>query len=288
MSMLDLVKGISQEPSNNFVVFMGKPGSGKTTYAGTLPKPMLYVSIDTDGGGEVLKCYGDDEVKVLNLQSDKPGVPGSKHIQTKVMELLDELSGEHPYKSVVFDAYSSIEESLVKYLEANKGSKLNLQERGIVNSLMLALRDKIVDLARKDVVYAAISHIKYKEDVDNITGETTANIIPKMSQNNGNILLERASAVIYCARKTIVNPDGSRRVAFLTYLGAHPNMDTKLRTKHKLAETGLYMENFTYDKLLDIMNGNTELDTLQKVEVVESVSNPFNESENVENEGGKW
>ena len=50
-------------PYNNLTVIMGKPGSGKTTNVGTYPKPMLYVAIDTDGGGEVLKCYGDNEIK---------------------------------------------------------------------------------------------------------------------------------------------------------------------------------------------------------------------------------
>ena len=87
MSMLELAKGISEEPHNNFIVFMGKPGSGKTTNAGTLPKPMLYISIDTDGGGEVLKGYSDDEVKVISLQSDTPGAPNSEHLQTKIMNI---------------------------------------------------------------------------------------------------------------------------------------------------------------------------------------------------------
>ena len=126
MSMLDLVQGISKEPHNNFTVIMGKPGSGKTTVAGTYPKPMLYVSIDTDGGGEVLKCYSDDEIKTIQLNSDDPTVPGAKHIQTKIMELLNELSQPHPYKTVVLDAYSSIEEGVALFWEKMKGKKLNL------------------------------------------------------------------------------------------------------------------------------------------------------------------
>ena len=44
------------------------------------------------------------------------------------MELLEELSGNHPYKTVVFDAYSSIEEGVVSYLEKVKGKQLNMNE----------------------------------------------------------------------------------------------------------------------------------------------------------------
>lgn len=292
MGMLDMVKGISAEPHNRFTIFMGKPGSGKTTSAGTFPKPILYVAIDTDGGGEVLKGYSDNDVKTLQLTSDDPKSEGAKHIQTKLMDLLDELSKPHPYKTVIFDAYSSIEEGTVNYLEKKKQKKLSLDERGSVGTLMLNLRNKIVDLSRGDVEYIAICHIKDKEDVDNTTGEKNKMIVPKMSYNNGNVLLERASNVMYTARKTIIENDGTRRVAFLTYIGAHPNMDTKLRTEGKKLEGGLYIEDFTYEKLQDIIKGNKKQEDIEKINVVENQTNPFNEENENENEnenkGEEW
>ena len=270
MGMLDLVQGISQEPHNKLTILMGKPGSGKTTVAGTFPKQMLYVAIDTDGGGEVLKGYGDDDIKVIHITSDVPGTNDSKHVQVKLMELIAELKAKkHPYKTVVIDAYSSIEEGVVNYLEKAKGKKLNLEERGGIATLMLNLRNALVELSRGDVEVVCICHIKDKECTDNTTGEKSIMIIPKMSYNNGNVLLERASAVIYCARKTIINEDGSRRVAFLSYVGAHPNMDTKLRTAGKKIESGLYIEDFTYDKLQEIINGEKVVEKMEKLNVVE-------------------
>lgn len=288
MSMLDLVQGISKEPHNNFTVIMGKPGSGKTTVAGTYPKPMLYVSIDTDGGGEVLKCYSDDDIKTLQLKSDDPTVPGAKHIQTKIMELLNELSQSHPYKTVVLDAYSSIEEGVALFWEKMKGKKLNLDERGSLGTLMLNLRNKIVDLSRGDVQYVAICHIKDKKTTDNTTGEESTMIVPKMSYNNGNVLLERASNVMYCSKRTVINEDGTRRVAFLTYVGAHPNMDTKFRTEGKLLETGLYIENATFDKLEELRKNNKSIENIEKLNVVESQENPFSDENENKSEGEDW
>ena len=42
------------------------------------------------------------------------------------MALLDELSQPHPYKTVVLDAYSSVEEDVVRFLEKAKGKQANL------------------------------------------------------------------------------------------------------------------------------------------------------------------
>ena len=286
--MLDLVQGISKEPHNRFTVIMGKPGSGKTTIAGTYPKPLLYVAIDTDGGGEVLKSYSDDEIKTLQLKSDIPGTPGAKHIHTKIMELLEELSGNHPYKTVVFDAYSSIEEGVVSYLEKVKGKQLNMNEWGSIGTLMLNLRNKIVELSRGDVEYVAICHIKDKATTDNTTGEESTMIVPKMTYKNGNILLERASNVMYCSKRTVINEDNTRRVAFLTYIGAHPNMDTKFRTERKDLDCGLYMEGLTYDKLEEIRTNKKQVEKIEKLNVVESQENPFSDDDKTEGDNNEW
>ena len=288
MGMLGLVQGISKEPHNRFTVILGKPGSGKTTLAGTYPKPLLYVSIDTDGGGEVLKCYSDDEVKTLQLKADEIGTPGAKNVYMKLMELLDELKNNTTYKTVIIDAYSSIEEGLVNYLEKVKGKKLSLDERGTVGTMMLRMRDKLVDLSRGDTEYVVISHIKDKETTDNTTGEKSIMLIPKMSYNNGNQLLERASNVMYCSKRTVINEDGTRRVAFLTYIGAHPNIDTKLRTEGKMLETGIYVEGLTYDKIQDIVKNKKELKNIEKLNVVESQENPFSDDNENKSEGEDW
>lgn len=288
MGLLDLVQGISTEPHNRLTVFMGKPGSSKTTDAGTFPKPMLYVTIGADGGGEVLQCYNDNEVKRLALASDVPGTPNARHIQSKLMELLQELKDNTFYKTVVFDAYSSIEEEVVDFLEKCKGKKLNLDERGSIGTLMLNLRNEIVELSRKNTEYVCICHVKPRQYVDNTTGETSEMIIPKMSYNNGNILLERASAVIYTARKPVINEDGTRTVKFLAYVGAHPNMDTKLRTKGKMSTVGMYIEDFTYEKLKALIDGEVSIETAPKLNVVENQNNPFDDGNDENSDKGEW
>lgn len=281
MSLLDTVKGISNEKPNKFSIFMGSPGSGKTTIAGTYPKPMLYVAIGDDGGGIVLQKYSDDEVKVINLKTDSSGTSVKK-----MKELLCELRDKpnHGFKTVVIDAWTSLQEDIEKFVKDKKGANLNFDEWASIGKELLDCRDLAVDVSKnQDCEIVAICHTKDKEESDSVTGETFKKIVLKMTGNNGKILLERANNVVYCCRKNVKNSDGTTEVKFLAYIGAHPNMDTKLRTAKKIFDgVGTYLENCTFEKIEELKNGKVA----EKIEVVESTSaNPFDTDEG---DGNQW
>ena len=143
------------------------------------------------------------------------------------MDLLNELSQPHNFKSVVIDAYSSIEEELVNFISfKKKGASLSFDDRSAILNLMLKMRDKIVSLSKSDVEYVLITHTKTIETTDTVTGQKTLKIVPKGTENNGKLLMERAQNILYCNKKIVL--DGSeQKVEFVTYVGAHPSMDTK-------------------------------------------------------------
>ena len=278
MGLLSQAKGISQIPSNKLDVILGFPGSGKTTLASTYPKPLLYVQIGNDGGGIVLKNWDDSEIKYIVLENDKDG-----NIYVKLTGLLKELREANGagFKTVVLDAYSSIEESMIQSATKTKGKSLSWDERGAITQALITLRDEIVELSKTTpTTYVEISHLKQTDSTDNISGESTTRYIPKMSQNNGNIMLERANNVMYCARKVVEGNDGKPTVKFLTYLGAHPNIDTKFRykTENLKENKGIYIEDCTYDKIQALINSNEPIQGVQVIEPVqksEEGSNPF-------------
>lgn len=267
MGFLDKAKGISHIPANKLDVILGFPGSGKTTLAATYPKPMLYIQIGNDGGGIVMKDWADEDIKYILLENDTEGT-----IYTKLMGLLAELreaKGAN-FKTAVIDAYSSIEETMLLTAARTKGRSLSWDERGAITQAMVTLRDEIVSLSiDTPITFVEISHLKTTDSTDNISGESTTRYIPKMSQGNGNIMLERANNVMYCARKVVINND-KQEVKFLTYIGAHPNIDTKFRYKSELLtkDKGIYIEDCTYDKIQQLKNG--------AVETVKTVKEPIN------------
>lgn len=267
--MLENIKGISEVPKHNFYAAMAKPGGGKTTFAGDFPKPMLFVEIDSAAGVEVLKRYSDDDVKHINITS-KPGVS----ILMQVLQLVKELNTtKHNFKTIVIDPYTTIQEDLRTKLSKDKGGKpLNFDEHAEILGALLTLRDRLDELATKMVVLVNL-HVKQNETTDRLDGELELELIPKLTFNNGKILLEKCDVVVYLTKKLVKTSEDTNEVRFVGYVGAHPYIDTKIRAKDKLAVTGQWVENLTYSKIQKIITGAME----ETPEIVESKSNPFTE-----------
>jgi hypothetical protein len=243
---------------------------------------MLFVQIGDDGGGIVMSEMTDKDVSFILLESDKEGT-----IYVKLMQLLKELKDQPTlYKTVVIDAYSSIEENMISTAVQTKGKTLSWDERGAITQAMVNLRDTIVNLSKvTPMTFVEITHLKSAESTDNISGETTVRYIPKMSQNNGNIMLERANNIMYCTRKVVADENGQPTIKFLTYIGAHPNIDTKYRYKsHLLTEdSGIYIENCTYEKIQNLSNKTIDFKPVKVIEPTKNEdANPFSAQENKE------
>ena len=236
--------------------FFGKPKAGKTLIAGSYPKPLLYVSIGNDGGGRVLYTkYRDDVdkglIRVKNLRNDNP-VGGKIQLTSceKLAKLLAELRKPDAdrFKTMVIDTVGALQDDYKAYLEFCKGGKaLSMPEWGDVGKMVLSLKDNMKRFSEeKDCQIVWISHTREQEVYETSGLNKEIRIVPDLTIATGVKFLKDASNVFYCCRKTIILPNGDRDVKFLTYVGAHPLMDTG--TRDLIIEHGGFVENFTYDK----------------------------------------
>lgn len=239
-------------------LYMGKPKSGKTMIAGTYPKPLLYVSVGADGGGRVLRKYGD-QIKVKNLRNDLP--VGGKIQQTsieKLAVLLAELRkpGADKFKTIVIDTVGALQDDYKAYLEFTKGGRaLSQQEWGDVAKMMLSIKDTMKRFSEEQQVSIVwIFHTSEQEVYETSGLNKEIRIIPDVTIKTGVKYMKDASNIFYCCRKTVVDTSGDKHVKFLTYVGPHPLMDTG--TRDLVLGEGVFVENFTYDKFQQMVDNN--------------------------------
>lgn len=246
--------------THNIDLYIGKPKSGKTLIAGSYPKPMLYVSVGSDGGGKVLLMRFKDDVdkgllKIKNLKND-PVVNGkiAKTSIEKLAELLRDLRKPDAdvFKTLVVDTVGALQEDYKAYLEFTKGKSLSQPEWGDISKMMLSIKDNMKRFSEeKNVIVVWVTHTSEQEVYETSGLDKEIRIIPDLTIKTGVKYLKDASNIFYCCRKTVISPNNTRDVKFLTYVGPHPNMDTG--TRELMLSSGNFVENFNYPKWQQII-----------------------------------
>ena len=256
-------------------LFMGKPKSGKTLIGGSYPKPLLYVSVGNDGGGRVLLTkYREDilngNIRVKNIKNDLP--VGGKIKQTsieKLAEILRDLRQPNAdkFKTIVIDTIGALQDDYKTYMEFSKGGKsLSQQEWGDVAKMVLNIKDIMKRFSEEmGVQFVWLTHTSEQEIYETSGLNKEIRIIPDLTIKTGVKYMKDASNIFYCCRKTVLNSKGEKSVKFLTYVGPHPLMDTG--TRDMLLSVGDFVENFTYDKWLKLIeNGSLDAANVLSIE----------------------
>lgn len=242
-------------------MYMGRPKSGKTLIAGSYPKPMLYVSVGSDGGGRVLVMkYNDDIqkglIKVKNLRNDAL-LPG-KRIKTsieKLAELLRDLRqpDADKFKTIIIDTVGALQDDYKNYLEFSKGGRsLSRPEWGDVSKMMLSIKDNMTRFSEEmNVTFVWVTHTSEQELYETSGLNKELRLVPDLTVKTGMKFMKDASNIFYCCRKTVINTNGEKGVKFLTYAGPHPLIDSG--TRDIMVPAGNFIENFSYDKWLEIV-----------------------------------
>lgn len=237
-------------------LYMGKPKSGKTLIAGSYPKPLLYISVGSDGGGRVLlQKYREDilngNIKVKNLKNDMP--VGGKIAKTSIEKLAGILADlrkpeADQFKTLVIDTIGALQDDYKSYLEFSKGGKqLSQPEWGDVAKMVLNIKDNMKRFSEeKGVQIVWLTHTSEQEIYETSGLNKEIRIIPDLTIKSGVKYMKDASNIFYCCRKTVLNAKGEKEVKFLTYVGPHPLMDTG--TRDIILSKGEFVENFTFDK----------------------------------------
>lgn len=253
-SISDRIVDVLDIDTEFIMTLFGRPGSGKTTTASTMPKPQLIIDAK-DHGTESAKGSTKGkrgEIEVLSiLQFDD------------IFEIYDYIV-ENPdkYKSVIIDHMTALQEiGLGKVKEDEGKDQVSQRMYGIVAGYLKEVISLYKELAAMGIKVCFLAQDRMEggegEGEDQLTPEVGPGLMPSVSR-----ILCAASRVVghtYMQEKVTKTKDMKvrRDIEYRLRLGPNPYYITKV-TKSKDLPCPAYIVDPSYDKVMDIINGDYE------------------------------
>lgn len=259
-SMLKKAKPLKDVDRIITALFYGRSGTGKTTIAGTFPKPMLILDIGERGTDSL----EGDGISTLQVNS-------WDEFEKVYWELK---STDHGYKTVVVDAIHSVQGLAVTEARAiaKKDEKTPTSQRdfGQASGLMNTWIYNYRDLRDIGIHVVFLAHDRLRE-VDNDEDDLAIapEVGPKLMPGVAGTLLGAVNIVgntfimEVITKSKVAGKPSKREVQYCLRIGPNSIYATKIR-KPKNRQIPEYITDPTYDKLISVIRGNTETSTKRR------------------------
>lgn len=242
------VKKLSETKTPLVFLFYGKTGTGKTTLAGTFPKP-LFLDFNEEG-----------TTSVKDVEGEYISIKNYKEFEEFVSEI-DKYEEKLKFQSIIIDTAGKLQD--MDLLELSKGGKILINHYGDSTNELQQMFLKLVDYTqnREKQIYLAFNcHERDNTVADESTGEILnpsvgPQLTPKLAE-----WLQAICTVVGHTRKVEVKDDlgQSKGVFYCLKISADPVFKTKVRIpKDKMTKAGL-IANPTCEKLMAVLDGTYE------------------------------
>lgn len=231
------------------VVIYGKPGTGKTTFASTFPKPAILIDIGENGYLGVKNTQGLEIVKAKEIED----------IETLYWYLKDNRDG---IKTVIIDTVSALQDLALEEQRLAKNSKISKEHYGDFGTMTKKdwgeissrLKSLITDYRDLNMNVVFIAH----ERVFNSEEEDTEGIDPSV----GPRLMPSVSSTMNAAVDIVANTfirekrvEDKSTMQYCLRIGPHSYYITKVR-KPKDYQTENVLVDASYQDLAEIVKGD--------------------------------
>ena len=248
------IKSVAEEDPTLKIMAYGKSGTGKTTFASTFPKPILFLQCDKKGVISIRRRK-DTYFKQVDTWEDFE----------EAFNLLKDDDGNF-YKTVVLDTVTSWQEVVMASVYTGAGM-ITQQTWGKCSSKMKTWLTNLIDLPLNVVILAQdrMAKTEASDDMEMIMPEVGAYTMPSVSK-----ILNAAVSVIgqTYIKASWIKPQGqiakrTLKTEYCLRIGPHTQYITKVR-RDILSEDGSekpapeYLVNPTYEKLMEVILGEDD------------------------------
>ena len=237
-------------------LFYGRAGTGKTTISCTFPGPILHLDIREKGTDSVSDVKDLDTISLTEWEEFE-----------QVYWYL--ASGEAPYKTVVIDAVSQLQDlALEKAMadEGKAGEKVSQRQWGVASGFMKTWIVNYRDLVDRGINVVFLAHDRVTEGDEGEEGELMPSVGPRVMPSVASILTASVKLTGNTfIREQVRKLEGGkidRQVIYSMRLGPHAFYNTKVR-QPKGSYVPDVLDNPSYDLLIRIMRGEFQKPVVQ-------------------------
>jgi phage nucleotide-binding protein len=251
------VKRVSEIKNARSYVIYGRSGTGKTTFAASFPKPLLYIDVMDRGTDSISDIEGIDVYEATSIED----------VEKAYWWIV---KNPKKYKTVVIDTVSQLQSLAVEEFAGNKPQKGNKragdwgsmrkQDWGEISGVLKQILINFRDLKMNVVFIAQDRTFNITDDDEEVTGidpEVGPALMPSVVKTLNAAVSVIANTFIQSSIKTKeINGKKVKKRVTRYCLGVGPDQYfTRKFRKNKGVELPEYISDPTYEDLMDLVKG---------------------------------
>jgi hypothetical protein len=260
--ILDRVVPVSKLAPIITALLYGRGGTGKTTIAGTFPKPLLLLDISEKGTDSISDQEGIDVLRVQNWDD--------------IEQIYWELDSKgNKYKTVAIDAVHAMQAMAISYAKFERTKKPEMESgqttkhdfmraSGMMQTWLTSFRD--LEDKGIHVVFIAHDRLTAGEESDDDEGMLAPEVGPRLMPSVASLLVGAVKVVGHTfIRETItkskqLGKKPKRETEYCLRIGPHSYYTTKVRSP-KSSEVPDYLVDPTFEDILEVVRSTTSVKT---------------------------
>lgn len=238
------------------VAVYGRSGTGKTTFSGTAPKPLLILDVNDRG---TISVKGQPDTYVLPIEKWEDFEEAYWYLK----------SGNHNFQSVAIDTLTQLQDLAIRQVVGDESSDMIISRRawGTVSSLMktwiLNFRD--LPLCKIFICQDRITTSDDESDTDPemIAPEVGPALSPSVARTLNAAVDVIGQTFIRERLTTVKTKKGGEKskivVEYCMRIGPHARYLTKIRRANPGTKLPSVVADPTFDKILELVKGEENL-----------------------------
>jgi hypothetical protein len=256
-SILSRIRPVSEVPQHTTMLIYGNSGTGKTAFAATSPKPLLFLDL-RERGTETIREYKDTDVLEINTWEE-------------FQEAYWGLENDRKYETIVLDQVSALQGiAIAKHREDNDFEPQDFfskRDWGHVSGMMTTWLSNYRNLGvekGKNILFLAHQRTFGGEGEDSGEDQIEPSIGARLGPSVESFLCGAVSVIGNTFIREHFDKEKNRTVEYRMRVGPHAYYRAKIRTPPGSVEIPDSIKDPTFEKIMRLSRGESAVKKVKR------------------------